>query len=608
MSPSLRARLTLGLGVIAAALVVMSAVALRSLHDLGGAVDRILRENYRSVIACGEMLEALERQDSAVMFATAGRDDLARPMLTTHRDAFAAALGVEAGNVTLAGEGELVRELTRGYDGYTRALDRALRLPLDARQAVYFRELLPRFAALKSTVTRVRAMNQAHMERADREARALAVRGARVTGLAAAVALALALWLAWRVPLEVLRPVRRFVDVARDITRGRLDGPVPDPGVRELTPLADALTAMRDALRSYRDSALGELHDARALSAATMRCLLDPVVVLDDRGGVALANDAATRVLGLTAGDAETLRRKEIDVPPALAAARDEVLATGAALAPRSLSDATRWRDRGGERWLLVRAAPLPEGEGPARRVIVVAEDVTRLRRIDALKSDIVATVSHEFKTPLTSLRMATHLLLEPATGPLNDDQREVLTSARDDTERLRALVDELLDLVRIESEAGAPRRVAVEPRRLLERCAEAHRSLARERGVTLTVLEGDVAGVEVDPERVGIALANLTSNALRHTPSGGRVTLAAEDLGDRVRLTICDTGEGVAQGDLARLLDPSTPRRSSSHPGGHGLGLAIAHEIVMQHGGVLDARSEPGAGSAFALTLPRGG
>jgi PAS domain S-box-containing protein len=379
---------------------------------------------------------------------------------------------------------------------------------------------------------------------------------------------------------------------------------VPDPGVHELTPLADALTAMRDALRSYRDSALGELHDARALSEATMRCLLDPVVVLDDRGGVALANDAATRAFGLTAGDAEALRRNEIALPPAFAAARDEVLSTGASLAPRSLSDATRW----GERWFLVRAAPLREGDGAARRVIVVAEDVTRLRRIDALKSDIVATVSSEFKTPLTSLRMATHLLLEPATGPLNDDQREVLTSARDDTERLRALVDELLDLVRIESEAGAPRRVAVEPRRLLERCAEAHRSLAREKGVTLTVLDGDVAAVEVDPERVGIALANLTSNALRHTPAGGRVTLAAEDLDDRVHLTIRDTGEGVAKGDLARLLDPSAPRRASSHADGHGLGLAIAHEIVLQHGGVLDARSEPGSGSAFALTLPRGG
>jgi signal transduction histidine kinase len=604
MSNSLRARLTLGLALIAAALLVMSAVALRSLHDLGGAVDRILRENYRSVIACGEMLDALERQDSAAMFAAAGRDDLARPMLRANRDAFVRALAVEAGNITLPGEGELVSSLRAGYDGYTRAVDDALAAPPTTRHDAYFRTLLPRFAALKSTLARVRGMNQAHMERADREARALSVRGARVTGLAAAVALALTLWLAWRVPLVVLRPVRRFVDVARDITEGRLDGPVPDPGVRELTPLADALTAMRDALRSYRDSALGELHDARALSEATMRCLLDPVVVLDDRGGVALANDAATRAFGLTAGDAEALRRNEIALPPAFAAARDEVLSTGASLAPRSLSDATRW----GERWFLVRAAPLREGDGAARRVIVVAEDVTRLRRIDALKSDIVATVSHEFKTPLTSLRMATHLLLEPATGPLNDDQREVLTSARDDTERLRALVDELLDLVRIESEAGAPRRVAVEPRRLLERCAEAHRSLAREKGVTLTVLDGDVAAVEVDPERVGIALANLTSNALRHTPAGGRVTLAAEDLDDRVRLTIRDTGEGVAKGDLARLLDPSAPRRASSHADGHGLGLAIAHEIVLQHGGVLDARSEPGSGSAFALTLPRGG
>jgi PAS domain S-box-containing protein len=387
------------------------------------------------------------------------------------------------------------------------------------------------------------------------------VRGARVTGLAAAVALALALWLAWRVPLVVLRPVRRFADARATSPAVASTCPVPDPGVRELTPLADALTAMRDALRSYRDSALGELHDARALSEATVRCLLDPVVVLDDRGGVALANDAATRAFGLTAGDAETLRRNEIALPAAFVRR-----------ATRCSRRARRWR-RGasptrragatgaGERWHLVRAAPLREGDGAARRVIVVAEDVTRLRRIDALKSDIVATVSHEFKTPLTSLRMATHLLLEPATGALTDDQREVLTSARDDTERLRALVDELLDLVRIESEAGAPRRVAVEPRRLLERCAEAHRSLAREKGVTLTVLDGDVAAVEVDPERVGIALANLTSNALRHTPAGGRVTLAAEELGDACASPSATPARAWPKGPRA----PARPQRAPS-------------------------------------------
>src|SRR6185312_7814056 len=117
-------------------------------------------------------------------------------------------------------------------------------------------------------------------------------------------------------------------------------------------------------------------------------------------------------------------------------------------------------------RHYLVRAAPLraasPGAPGEAS-AIVLAQDVTRFHRIDELKSDMVATVSHQFKTPLTSLRMATHLLLEPAAGPLTDEQRELVTTARDDTERLRAMVEELLDVVRIESDAGALHRVPVD-------------------------------------------------------------------------------------------------------------------------------------------------
>src|SRR5262249_36641651 len=148
--------------------------------------------------------------------------------------------------------------------------------------------------------------------------------------------------------------------------------------------------------------------------------------------------------------------------------ARDRVLATGKPVLPRSLSEAMLWRAPDGEKYYLVRAAPLRSAPNEAPSAIVVAQDVTRFRRIDELKSDMVATVSHQFKTPLTSLRMATHLLLEPATGSLTEPQRELVTTARDDTERLRTMVEDLLDVVRIEAEAGALHRVPVEPFGLL--------------------------------------------------------------------------------------------------------------------------------------------
>jgi signal transduction histidine kinase len=277
---------------------------------------------------------------------------------------------------------------------------------------------------------------------------------------------------------------------------------------------------------------------------------------------------------------------------------------------PRSLSEAMRWRARKGEereRHYLVRAAPLtaaPSQEKAGQSAIVVAQDVTRFRRIDELKSDMVATVSHEFKTPLTSLRMATHLLLEPGTGPLTEAQRELVTTARDDTERLRTMVEDLLDVVRIEAEAGALHRVPVEPFGLLCEVSDAHRTVARDKGVTLHVEPTASQGlVSVDPERLSIALSNLVSNAVRHTPSGGKVTLLAARDDHGLRIKVVDTGEGIAPGDLAAVFDH--PPSSSGGTPRHGLGLTIAREIVLQHGGEIVAESAPGKGSTFTMILP---
>lgn len=608
MSPSLRTRITLGLAAVTLALLVVAVSAIVSLARLGGAVDTILRENYRSVAACDAMNEALERLDSAAQFASTGRDDIARPMLVAHRARFEEAFAREARNVTLPDEGPAVRALRARYDDYTAAVDRLLATPPGAPRAEgYFRELLPRFTQTREVVHRVRRMNQSAMEAADRNARAIARRGTAVTIALVAVALAFALWLAWWVPRAIVRPIGALADAARAVGAGDLDVDVVDPAVRELAPLAEAFQKMVTQLRAYRQSSLGELLAARDLADATVRCLVDPVAVCDARGAVLLTNEAAGRAFGLREGDADALRAADVALPEAFARARDEVLATGIPVTPRSFAEAMRWRDRGGERYFLVRAAPLRD-DGDARRVIVVAHDVTRLRRIDDLKSDMVATVSHEFKTPLTSLRMATHLLLEPAAGPLNDAQREIVTAARDDTERLRALVDELLDLVRIESEAGELRRAPIDPRRLLAAAAEAHRAIARDKGVALTVDEGAALPLaHLDVEKLSIVLANLVSNAARHTPAGGRVALGAAHDGAALRITIRDTGEGVDRDELARLLDPDgAPSRGPPSSGWrHGLGLTIAKEIVLQHGGELTAQSAPGAGSTFTVLLP---
>lgn len=605
---SLRTRLRLGLGAVVAALSLLSVAAVLSLDHLGGAVATILRENYASVILCEQMEEALERQDSATLFAAVDHASIARPMLAENRRRFEAAFAREAANLTVPGEGELVREIGALYRDYTQAVDAVLEGPVEARSEAYFRELLPRSTAIKARVQNVLRLNQGSMEDADQHTKALARGTVRAAILVSVAAVLFALWFAWHLPRSIARPIEELTRSARAVGEGDLDVVVEPPDVTELAALALAFTRMTARLRAYRESSLGELLAAKDLARSTLECMLDPVVVWGRDGAALLANAAAEEAFGIEAGTADELRAASHPVPEAITLARDEVFATGLPVLPRSLAEAMKRSAPEGDRHYLVRAAPLRAAPDEAPGAIVVAQDVTRFRRIDELKSDLVATVSHEFKTPLTSLRMATHLLLDPGMGELNEAQREIVTTARNDTERLRAMVEDLLDVVRIEAEAGALHRVPVEPFGLLCEVAFAHRTVARDKGVTLTVTPLAAPGlVSLDPERVAIAVANLVANAVRHTPAGGEVTLAASRDAGSLRFTVTDSGEGIDPASLPRIFDRavSLGEAGKDDPPRHGLGLAIAREIAVEHGGEILAASAKGRGSVFTLVLP---
>lgn len=604
---SLRSRLFRALAVVGATLVVVCALSTAAVTRLGGAIGLILQENYLSVVACQEMNEALERQDSAALFSASGRADIAGPMLAQHRASFAKAFAREAGNVTLPNEGAEVQRIDVLYRDYVRAVDRVLARPLDQRIDGYFGELLPRVNAVRSKVTNIRLMNQRNMEWADQKARRTAHITLELAILATVLALGISAWFALRIPQSVLDPILSFTQHAHAIGEGKLDTNIPVPEVSELSVLGQALVRMQERLRAYRESSLGELLAAKDLSRATIASMVDPVIVFSTRGEVLLANEAAESTFGLVSGDVDLLRRGGIEIPEPIAIARDAVLTHGRALLPESLADAMRWITSEGERYFLVRASPLESDEASGAGVIVVAQDVTRFRRIDALKSDVVATVSHELKTPLTSLRLATHMLLEDSTGPLGNIQRELATTARDETERLQATVNELLDLVRIERDAGALQRSPVDPSVLLREVASAQQKAAELKRVSIEVDAGTPhESVEIDPEQVAIVLNNLVSNAIRHCPEGGHVWLSARTQGQSQIFEVRDDGEGIAPEQLPHIFERHwSGSEPSTLKGRHGLGLAIAQEIAVRHGGNIDVETEVGKGSTFRLRVP---
>jgi signal transduction histidine kinase len=219
----------------------------------------------------------------------------------------------------------------------------------------------------------------------------------------------------------------------------------------------------------------------------------------------------------------------------------------------------------------------------------------------------LVATVSHELKTPLTSVRLVLHLLLEETVGPLTPKQIELLLDARENAERLLEMIEHLLALARLEEGREHLERVTVTPISLLRAAADMASPRAESGQVELVVdANEDLPLVNVDPNRLGHALNNLLDNALTYTPPGGRIILSAAAEGaDRVRLTVADTGTGIPHEHMGHLFERFFRVPGQSRGQGTGLGLALVREIVTAHGGTVTCASEPGQGTTFQVLLP---
>jgi signal transduction histidine kinase len=262
---------------------------------------------------------------------------------------------------------------------------------------------------------------------------------------------------------------------------------------------------------------------------------------------------------------------------------------------------------KGEERFFRPKAVPILDNERQPVGIVFIFEDITRLQQQDDMKKGLIATASHQLKTPLTSIRMAIHLLLEEKAGSLTDKQAELLIAARDDSDRLHSIVEDLLDISRIVSGRTQMDCHAISPLALALQAVEPFQSAYKDHGIRLTTeVPDDLPVVWVDRIRIDHVFSNLLSNALKYTAPGGSVTLAARELKEWVSFSITDTGKGIPRQYVDKIFDQFFRVPGDASETGAGLGLAIAKEIVEAHAGTITAESTEGRGSTFTFTLKR--
>jgi PAS domain S-box-containing protein len=623
----LRQKLLLGFGGLLALLLLGGALGITYTIHHRGDLDKFLTENWRSVDYGRKMVDSLDQLDQQVRDGAVSEAN-SRKLI----EQFDQNLDAENHNITLNGEKEIAYNLTLRWTGanqlgehdahaYRPALESLLK-PGDHTAALL--TLKQQSPLVKAGATEVINLNFDNLSPFSKSVKQRADHAVLMLVLLSVAGAIVAVLFVLVISRSILQPLMLLTRSARQIEQGNLDLVVAVQSRDELGQLADAFNSMATKLREYRRTNRAKLIRTQATTQLAINSLPDVVAIIRPDGTIDMANAAAVKLFGLRT-DAHISDMK-------LDWLNDLFRKTSTTLLPvepRGYESAVQVLEHGSERFFLPHATPILDEDRALIGVTIVLADVTNLRRLDEMKSGMLSVVSHELKTPLTSVRMGVHLLLEERLGELTPNQTEILLAIREDSNRLHQIIENLLDMGRMESGRGLMDLKPMNLADVVRTTTDGLESAFRDRGVNLQIdLPADLPQVLVDPARIGHVFSNLLGNALKYTPPGGDVRVTASSgmgvspmsgvqeqdqhtrdahaLGANapVSISITDTGPGIPAEYLDRIFERFVRVPGQSGTTGAGLGLAIAKEIVELHGGQISVQSKPGHGAAFTFTL----
>jgi NtrC-family two-component system sensor histidine kinase KinB len=601
-----RTKLLLGHGatlLVSALLVVWSILGF---DELGQASSAILSENYRSIAATAAMTAAITHQERELMLLATGRELEAGARQFHEGEArFVRALGGARDNITIDGEEAILDTIQARYTQFLVVASRQMRATdLVAARTGFETEVAPAADSVRNACDHLRGVNEQTMYEASGAAALMARHAIWTMAATGAALVCLGLVIALLLSRRAVLPLQRLLAATTTVAAGDYRVLVPVTTSDEIGALTGAFNRMVSRLASYDDRNIQRLVSEQQKSEAILRSLDDGVVVLDEMNMVSAINPAAARFLGVSPSEAvgkhflevhrdeqlfELVTRPPVDGRPRVSS--DDVIPLGG---------------DGDARYCAVSVTPIESPRGGSPGKVLLLRDVTRFEQLDRLKSDFVSTASHELRGPLTSVAMSVSLLRESVGPRLDPKERSLVAAAEEDIARLRALVQDLLDLSRIESGRVELSFVPMAPSAVIERVVGIFEPQARQAKIELrSTFPDTLPEVRVDATKITWVLSNLVSNALRYTSAGGFIAIAAVPAGRHVHVSVTDSGVGIPREAQGRVFDKFVRVGPDRAEGGTGLGLAICKEIVRAHGGSIWVESEPGKGSTFTFTIP---
>jgi NtrC-family two-component system sensor histidine kinase KinB len=580
-------------------------------YVMGTTLGTLLNDHYKSVLAAEKMVQSLERQDNALLLASEGEEAAIGGGFVENKELFFYWYDQAVRSVLSAPQQTLRDSIQEAYRTYVLLADSMnvrLQQGAVAEAKYYYSEhVRPTSDHLRELCFRLFEINQNAMYGAPARTHAVANQAAYGTLMASIIALALSIMATMWLARVLVKPAEQLTETVRQIGKGKLDLKIDVLSDDEIGQLSREFNKMTERLRQYEQMNIEKILSEKRKSEAIVESISDGLMVTDRQMRILHLNSVMAELLG-------TAEAGAIGAPVGTVV-RDErlmsFLRNPRGEAQEALPPILQFDRQGRMHYFRLKLSRIFDGEGELYGVVTLLQDVTQFKELDRMKSDFIATLSHEFRTPVTSITMSVDLLGQGILGALNPKQRELLDSAKEDCERLTKLARELLQLSKLESGRMQMRNEVLNIRAVADFSLRPLQRQFQEKSIALVNdVPPALPPINADEQQISWILTNLVTNALRYTDPGGTVRLTAREEAGALLVSVEDTGQGIAEEHLEKIFDKfvQVKHHTDSTPGSVGLGLAIAKEIVETYGGRIWVESRVGQGSTFSFTLPLSG
>lgn len=573
-----KAKLTLGVGVLFLLIVLQALVSAWQVFQLSFATKNILKDNYISIGYARAMLDDLEKSKT-----------LDQP----NWDVFEKNLQDQEKNITEIGEGELTTALRESFT-------RLARNPADSAAE----------KGIRKYISGIMQLNLEAIERKSSSAEVTAENTILVISVIGTICFLIAFTLLFNLPHNIANPIRTLTDSIKQIADGNYEQQVHFKSNNEFGELANSFNIMAAKLQEYNSSNLAKLMTEKRRIETLINNMHDPVIGLDENQKIIFINTEALNICGLKQETTIGRSVKELahanDLIRALTSNSSEITVKAGQGNP-----AIRIYADGKESYFEKETLDITvaqTGDQLPRQLghVILLRNITPYKELDLAKTHFIATISHEFKTPITSIKMSLQLLEDERTGGnLNTEQQSLVQNIKEDAERLLKITRELLDMAQVESGKIQLSIQPADPKTIFQRAIEATHNQADQKQVKLQLgIQSDTTAVLADADKTVWVLTNLITNAIRYSYQNGTVNLLVKADKQQVHFVVQDFGQGMESQYKEKIFDRFF-RIPGAQQEGTGLGLAISKEFIEAQGGTIQLESEYGAGTTFTVSLP---